>query len=106
VEGTVVGVVITVPAFNPAFQFAVRRVVTLEVDGCDADGGRWTVLVNGAAHELPPDRSAGPLHEDWPDELPRRHLYIPGTHVAGSVAHPCGVPNLQGSDRSADLSRA
>lgn len=105
VEGTVVGVVITVPAYSPVFQFAVRRVVTLEVDGEDADGGRWTVLVNGAAHELPSDRPGGPRHDEWPSDLPRRHLYVPGTHISGSVAHPCGVPNLRRADQAADLQR-
>lgn len=89
VEGASRGVMITVPAFNNLFQYAIHRYVTLEVDGQDNDGGRWTVLLGGIGHELHP---AGPderFRERWPDALVRRHLYIPGMRLAGSVAHPC-----------------
>jgi len=88
VEGGSRGVMITVPAFNTLFQYAVHRYVTLEVDGQDNDGGRWAVRLGGVGHErhLEP---AGPSRERWPDALVCRHLYIPGMRLAGSVAHPC-----------------
>lgn len=89
VEGASRGIVITVPAFNNLFQYAVRRNVTLEVDGQDNDGGRWTVLLSGVARELHRTRPDRRFHETWPDALARRELYIPGTKLAGSVAHPC-----------------
>lgn len=89
VEGPSRGVVITVPAFNPLFQYAVHRYVTLEVDGQDDDGGRWTVLLGGVGHELHPAASDERFGEPWPDGLVRRHLYIPEMRLAGSVAHPC-----------------
>lgn len=93
VEGSLVGVVIAVPEFNNLFQYAVRRSVTLEVSGRDADGGHWTVLLSGVAHELEPGRHGQPAHPEWPDGVARRHLYLPATHLKGSVAHPCGVAN-------------
>lgn len=90
VTGASRGIQITVPAYNNLFQYAVRRNVTFEVDGEDNDGGHWTVLLSGIGRELHPENpDAGVRDDAWPDALVRRHLYVPGTRLAGSVAHPC-----------------
>lgn len=89
VEGPARGVMITVPAFNTVFQYALHRYVTLEVDGQDDDGGRWTVVLGGVGHERHTDPPGQRVREKWPDALGRRQLYIPGMRLAGSVAHPC-----------------
>ncbi|WP_188897054.1 hypothetical protein [Microlunatus endophyticus] len=89
VAGQARGVVITVPAFNQLFQYAVHRYVTLEVDGEDNDAGRWAVLLSGVGHELDPAVPDDRLPLNWPDALVRRQLYIPAMKLAGSVAHPC-----------------
>jgi len=89
VAGPTRGIVITVPAFNQLFQYAVHRYVTLEVDGQDNDAGRWAVLLSGVGHELHPAVPDHRFPEYWPEALVRRHLYIPAMKLAGSVAHPC-----------------
>lgn len=88
VTGASRGIVITVPAYNNLFQYAIRRNVTFEVDGQDNDGGKWTVLLSGTGRELHPTSDIG-IDDGLPDNLLRRHLYIPGTRLAGSVGHPC-----------------
>ncbi len=100
VEGNSVGVVITVPEFSNLFQYAVRRSVTLEISGQDADGGSWTLLLTGVGHELEPGHHGDVDQSEWPAGLARRHLYLPATSLSGSVAHPCGVANGARADGS------
>lgn len=83
------GIMITVPAFNSLFQYALGCYVTLEVDGRDEDGGRWTVALSGFAREVHPTADDG-CREPWPDSLVRRHLFVPGSRLAGSIAYPSG----------------
>lgn len=93
-EGSALGLVLSIPACSGLFEYAVRRKITLEIDGSDDDGGTWDVQITGVTQRLAADDdrfgtdqqtgSSGPAVDRPTDH----HLYLPASHIGGSVAQP------------------
>lgn len=82
VEGSQLGVMIIVPGPDERIRAVVGQDVALEVDGHDADGGHWTVVLTGVCRTLP----AGA--QDRRPGQPRR-LYLNADRIRGSVSYAC-----------------